>query len=305
MLQMDWLRTFVTVVDSGSFTEAAERLGISQPAVSKHIHQLEACFAVELKFWRGRELRLTEAGQDVLNFARHTLRELERLEDDVSQRAARRRQTVIIASGPTLLYYYVPFLAETMQSAAPDIRLLTLTVVDQHELTEAVLDVRADIALHTGPYSNRGLRIIQVVADQLVPVANPRHPFSRLTSLSAEEFAREPVLVLNQSAESRALIDEWFRAEGLELKDPLEAGAHAEVRARLLAAPTVGILSRIAVADDLAAGRLVALPLTGFEVSRPIYASSRPEATEAVDVVLRLMAAAFGTRNPLRRRVPP
>jgi DNA-binding transcriptional LysR family regulator len=264
---LEWLRTFVVVVDSGSFTEAADRLGISQPAVSKHVQQLETYFAVELKFWRGRELKLTEAGQDVLNYARQTLRELDRLKDDVGNQAALRRKTVAIASGPTLLYYYVPFLAETLQSAAPDVRLSTLTIVDQHELTEAVLDFRADIALHTGPYSNRGLRMMQVFEDQLVPVANPRHAFSRLSSVSPRELASERILVLNQTAESRSLIDNWFSGQGLELRDPLEAGAHAEVRARLLATPNVGILSRIAITDDLNAGRLVELPVTGFQAS--------------------------------------
>jgi LysR family transcriptional regulator, low CO2-responsive transcriptional regulator len=290
---LEWLRTFVVVVDSGSFTEAADRLGISQPAVSKHVQQLETYFAVELKFWRGRELKLTEAGQDVLNYARQTLRELERLKEDVGNQAALRRSTVVIASGPTLLYYYVPFLAETLQSAGPEVRLSTLTVVDQHELTEAVLDFRADIALHTGTYSNRGLRMMQVFEDQLVPVANPRHPFSRLASVSPGELASERILVLRQTAESRSLIDDWFGAKGLVLADPLEAGAHAEVRARLLATPNVGILMRLAIADDLAAGRLVELPVTGFQVSRPIYASSRTESTDAVELVLRLMSEAF------------
>ncbi|MCZ7576435.1 MAG: LysR family transcriptional regulator [Dehalococcoidia bacterium] len=296
-MQIEWLRTFLTVAETGSLTEAAERLGLSQPAVSKQLQQFERYFNAELKFWRGREFRLTESGQDVLDWARDTIASLEALNMLVLSRTERRENTIIIASGPTLLYHYVPFLAETLSSHNPDWRISTLTIMDQGSLTQVVCDGAADIALHTAPYSDDRLECRPVVEDELVPVANPRHSLAGALTISAKELAEEPLLLLSGPTESRTLIDAWFAGQGAALRDPVEMGSQAEVRARLLATPSIGVVSHIVVARDLADAQLVKLDVPGFRLVRNIYASNRVGSNRAVQTAVSVMATAFAAVN--------
>lgn len=292
-MHIEWLDTFAAVVETGSFTEAAERLLVSQPAPSKQVQQIEAFFGVPLKQWKGREFRLTPEGEEVYRFARRFRGELGNLRNDLKHGVATRANTVTIAGGPSLLYHYLPFLAESLRSAAGDIRLATVTVVEQTELVEAVIEDRADIALHTGPYSHPRPRRQPIIVDRIVCVANPRHPFARQASVTPEQLCQVRVYCLREVSESRVMVDEWFRARGLALADVIEPGTNPEVRALLLATPAVGFLPRIVVADDISAGRLVEVNVPGFPLSRLLYASCRPEVRPAVQHVLDFMVSTF------------
>ncbi|MGE0598674.1 MAG: LysR family transcriptional regulator [Dehalococcoidia bacterium] len=302
-MQTEWLRTFVAIVDTGSLTLAAEQLEISQPAVSKQMKHLESYFGAELKYWNGRELRLTETGYDVLAFARQFLRELERLTRDVESRSTNRKKSVIITAGPTLVLHYLPLLVESARLEAPDIRLSTLTIVDQRDLTEAVREGRADIALHSGFFSHPLLECHPVINDRLVLVANPGHPFVGRPKNSARELAEQQLCVLARSTEARRLVDDWFETRGLNVSQRLEFGSHAEVRAQLLANRTyIGVASRITVIEDIKAGALVEVGVEGFELPRFLYASHRAEPSESIQIVLRLMTAAFAASGPRASR---
>lgn len=296
-MQIEWLKTFLAVVETGNLTEAAGRVGLSQPAVSKQLQQLERSFNAELKFWRGREFRLTESGQDVLHWARDTIASLEALNTVILSRTVRRENTIIVASGPTLLYHYVPLLAETLNSHNPDWRVSTLTIMDQGALTEAVWDGAADIALHTAPYSDSRLECRPVVEDELVPVANPRNSLAGVPEIDAQQLANEPLLLLYGPTESRTLIDSWFDERGATLRDPVEMGSQAEVRARLLATPSAGVVSHIVVARDLTTGQLVRLDVPGLRLVRNIYASNRFGSNRAVQTAVSVMATAFAAAN--------
>lgn len=296
-MQIEWLRTFLAVVETGNLTEAAERLGLSQPAVSKQLQQLERYFNTELKYWRSREFKLTESGQDVLHWARDTVASLEALNTVILSRTERREHTVIVASGPTLLYHYVPLLAETLTAHNPDWRVSTLTIMDQGALTQAVYDGTADIALHTAPYSDGRLECRPVVEDELVPVANPRNRLAGLPSIDAHQLAEEPLLVLYGPTESRSLIEAWFAAQEATLSDPVEMSSQAEVRAWLLATPSAGVVSQIVVARDLAAGQIVRLDVPGFRLTRNIYASNRRGSNLAVQTAVSVMGKAFALAN--------
>lgn len=297
-MQIEWLQTLVTVVKTGSYTETAHRLAISQPAVSKQIQQLERFFHAELKEWKGREFRLTPAGEIVHEFAQRVIGDLARVQEDASRLGSDTEHRLVIAAGPTLLYHYVPFLVAALESERPTVRLSTLTIMDQADLPLSVLDHRADVALHAGVALDPRLQAREVVLDRLTPVCNPRHPFAT-GEAGVVDLAKEKVLVLSKVTESRQLIDDWFRAQNMELQHPVELGAQAEIRAVLLATPSVGIVSRIAVAQDLMSARLVEISVPGFQVSRYLYASTRPDPSPLISKVLDLMSSAFeATRQP-------
>jgi DNA-binding transcriptional LysR family regulator len=268
------LLTFRTVVDKGSFSAAAEELDISQPAVSFQIRSLEQRLGQRLLDRSGRRVAVTEAGALLLGYARRMLAleaELEREIGEVGTRVAGRLE-LGSSTGPGEVL--LPRLCGAFVRAYPDVRV-SLVVQDTHTICERVLDDELELGVVGAARPQRGLVFEPFVRDELVVILPPDHPLAARERVTLEELAREPLLLQQEGAGVRTVLEAALRARGLRLRDldvVMELGLQQSVKAAVLDGLGITVISRLAVERELADGNLVALELEGSDLVRDFSA---------------------------------
>src|ERR687887_474933 len=266
------LAAFCAVVERRSFSQAAERLGVTQPAVSLQIRALEERLGQRLLDRSGRRVEPTEAGMLLYRNAQKLLALEEQLVEEVSaaaEGALTGRLEIGASTGPggSVL---PPLLCE-FQEANPG-TTIGLSVFD----TQTVIDLvgRRELDLGVGGAARRQGRVVfePFFRDEVVLAVPPAHPFAGRT-VSLEELRSEPLIVMQEGAGVRQVIEDELRATGTRLRDlepKLELGLQESVRSAVRAGYGVTFISRSAVEAELAAGTIATARVEGLEPAREI-----------------------------------
>ncbi len=264
------LVTFCAVVDRGSFSSAADELGISQPAVSAQIRSLEERLGQRLLDRNGRRVTLTEAGQVLEAHARRMIAlelELEREIGEVGEQIAGRLQ-LGSSTGPGEVL--LPRLLGKFRQAHSDVTV-SLVVHDTQTICDRVLDGELELGIVGAARPHRGLEYQPFLRDELVVIARPDHALAARASIGLDELARLPLLMQQRGSGVRAVLEEALRAAGVRLQDldvAMELGLQQSVKAAVLDGLGLTVISRLTVDPEVADGRLVALAIDGHELAR-------------------------------------
>ncbi len=264
------LLTLRTVVDKGSFSHAAEELGVSQPAVSFQIRSLEKRLGHRLLDRNGRRVTLTDAGRMVDDYARRILTlesDLQRAINDLSDHLAGPLVTGS-STGPGELV--LPRLLGGFKQQNPDVEI-SLVVQDTQTVCDRVLDDDLELGVVGAARPHRGLIFEPFIRDELVVICPPNHSLAQRTRLTLEQLAAQPMILQQRGSGVRAVLESAFRASGVRMRDldvTLELGLQQSVRAAVLDGLGITVISRLAVERDLAEGRLVALEIDGAVLAR-------------------------------------
>jgi len=268
------LVTFRTVVDKRSFSQAAEELEISQPAVSFQIRSLEERLGHRLLDRTGRRVAVTEAGEIVYRYAKRMIgleAELEREMGEVGSRIAG-RLVLGSSTGPGELV--LPRLLGAFSRAHPDVRV-SLVVSDTQTVCERVLDDELEIGVVGAARAQRGLEFEPFMRDELVAIAPPGHHLAGRETVAVEELAAEPMIMQQEGSGVRAVLEAALRAGGVRDRDlnvAMELGLQQSVKAAVLDGLGITVISRLAVEREVAEGSLVALRLEGEGLERHFFA---------------------------------
>ncbi len=268
------LITFRTVVDKGSFSQAAEQLEISQPAVSFQIRALEESLGHRLLDRSGRRVSVTEAGEVVYRGARRMIGLAAELERDVGEIGTRVSGRLVLGSSTGPGEVLLPRLLGAFHSAYPDVRV-SLQVSDTQTVCERVLDDELELGIVGAARAQRGLVFEPFVRDELVAIVSPDHAFADRGSVTLEELVAEPMLIQQEGSGVRSVVEAAIRESGLRDRDlnvAMELGLQQSVKAAVLDGFGITVISRLAVEREVADGTLVALKLEGSGLERHFFA---------------------------------
>jgi DNA-binding transcriptional LysR family regulator len=284
------LAAFCAVVERKSFSQAAERLGVTQPAVSLQIRSLEQRLGRQLLDRSGRRVEPTEAGlrlyasaQRLLQAEEQLLEELESDDDDVVTGALE----LGASTGPG--GSVVPVILCEFQERHPDVRV-RLSVSDTQTVVAQVADRELELGIVGAGRRHRGVTFEPFFRDEVVLVVPATHSFAGQT-VTLEQLRGEPLIVMQEGAGVRQVIEDELRKTGTRLRDldvRLELGLQESVRSAVLAGHGVTFISRLAVESDLATGLLATARVRGLDPVREIFlarATGRSE-TRAVRAFL-------------------
>jgi DNA-binding transcriptional LysR family regulator len=281
------LAAFVAVVERKSFSRAAEQLGITQPAVSLQIRSLEKRFGRQLLDRSGRRVEPTEAGRRLYRRAQRLLALEEQLvEDVVAETDGELRGKVEIGASTGPGGGVVPLLLCEFQLRNPEVEI-SLSVFDTQRVVELVADRELELGVVGAARRHRSVVFEPFFRDEVVLVCAPGHRFAG-KRLSLEQLRDEPLIVMQEGAGVRQVIEDELRQAGVRLRDfdvRLELGLQESVKSAVAAGYGVSFISRSAVEAELAAGALAAAEVEGLEPSREIslVRSSRRPLTHAAD----------------------
>jgi len=272
-LPLNQLRTFLKVAQRLSFTRAAAELDLTQPAVSAHVRKLERAIGDTLFEQIGRRVILTSTGEIVYRYAERVLALEEELHVALADAQNICQGTLAIGTSTTIGISVLPDLLRRYRQAHPLVRL-QVRIGNFPEVAHGLLDGQLDVGLISGDrIEDERLEEVQCFEDELVLVVEPDHRWATLPSVGPEDLRGEPLVCSTPGSQLRARIEEALAPYDLTLEalDVVAESNSLIAIARVVETGIgVAIISRLAVADELAQGRLREVPLRGLNVRRPV-----------------------------------
>jgi DNA-binding transcriptional LysR family regulator len=283
------LAAFCAVVERRSFSQAAERLGVTQPAVSLQVRALEQRLGQRLIDRSGRRVEPTEAGKRLYRNAQRLLQLEQQLIEDVRGDGGQLTGSIAIGASTGPGAHLVPLLLCEFQRDHPDLRI-ALSIADTHAVIERVADRELELGIVGALRRHRGLDFEPLVVDEIVLAVPPDHPAAD-GEIGLDALREETIIVMQEGAGVRQVVDEELRRAGLRLRGPetkLELGLQESVKSAVAAGYGVTFISRSAIEGELEAGTLAAARVEGLEPTRQIYVvrARGRRATRAADAFL-------------------
>jgi DNA-binding transcriptional LysR family regulator len=284
------LAAFCAVVERKSFSQAAERLGVTQPAVSLQVRALEQRLGEQLLDRSGRRVEPTEAGRRLYRGAQRMLQLEEQLLEEVGAAdEGRLTGTLQLAASTGPGAHLVPLLLCEFQRAHPDLRV-SLSIADTHAVIERVAAREVELGVVGALRRNRSLVFEPLATDEIVLAVPPGHPAAD-GEISLDALREETLIVMQEGAGVRQVVEEDLRRAGLRVRrfdSRLELGLQESVKSAVAAGYGVAFISRTAIEGELAAETLACARVSGIEPQRQLYvvrAKGRPP-TRAAEAFL-------------------
>jgi len=288
------LELLVGVARTGSLSAAAQELGITQQAASSRMRTMEALVGAPLLARTKRGSVLTETGELVVQWAARVLDAAEQLDAGITALRQDQHGHLRVAASLTIAEHLLPGWLVAMRAQQQSHGVVptefTMTATNTQRVSGLVTSGAVDLGFVEGPDAPEGLRHRLVGVDELVVVVGPMHSWAQRPSrrVTAATLARTPLVVREAGSGTRTVLERAL-ADLPTAVPVLELSSTAAVRAAPAAGAGPAALSAHAVRDDLASGRLVAIAVTGLDLSRRLHAvwtgGANPPAGPARDLV--------------------
>ena len=290
-MQLAQLEAFVTIARTGSISQAATELFVTQPAVTARIQNLERELGATL-FVRGRHgARLTDPGRAFLPFARRALDAVAdgRLLLAEVERGATGQ--LAIGAAPAVSTYVLPAILERFRAHHSGVQLIVRTGHSE-EILEMVLREQVQVGL-VREVVHPDIEASHLYDDELILVTPPRHPFAGRDEVRVEELVDAELVMFDRNSSYHELTSALFRSFGVVPRAQMELDNIDAAKKMVQQGLGVTLLPRIAVADELAAGLLGTARIAGVQpLTRSVVAIRRRDAGAAAGSVAAFLATA-------------
>lgn len=264
------LKVFRTVADEASFRRAAERLHLSQPAVSQQIQALEAQLGVAL-FDRGKgRVRLTEAGRALLPFARKGARLAEEAMAALDIARGETAGTLRIGASLTVAQYILPRMLGAFRELHPRVEL-SLVSGNTENILAAVGGGAIDLGIIEGPASSREVFRQRILEDRMVLIVGRKYPWPPKAPVPLRALTQVPLLMRERGSGSRHVVELALRRAGLRLKDlhvAMDLDSIVAIISAVEAGLGAGFVSEWAIQKELRLSTVRVIPVKDLDIRR-------------------------------------
>lgn len=250
------LKVFQSVAKNLSFTKASQELFISQPAITKHIQELETAYQARLFDRQGGKIALTQAGKLLLEHCERILEEYKRLEYEMHLLHNEYTGELKLGASTTVAQYVLPLLLGSFISKFPQVSLSLLSG-NTREVEVALQEHRIDLGLAEGVCRTQGLRYTPFLRDELVTVVYTGSRLDVPEELTPEELTRFPLVLRERGSGTLDVIEQALGNHGIKLSALhvlMYLGSTESIKLFLENADCLGIVSVRSISKELAAG---------------------------------------------------
>jgi LysR family transcriptional regulator, low CO2-responsive transcriptional regulator len=265
-LTLRQLAVFESVAKHMNFSRAAKEMHLSQPAASMQIKQLENNVGLPLFEQLGKQIFLTEAGRELLHYARSIHQQLEEAQQTLEELKGLKRGTLHLTMASTA-NYFAPQLLAAFHQKYPDVKV-QLDVTNRSGLIEAVRNNTTDMAIMGRPPEGQGLVGTPFMGNPLVIIAPPSHPLAKRKLIRLAELAQEPFIVRESDSGTRIAAERFFSEHGIRMVAGMEMSRSEAIKQAVMAELGLGIVSLHTLEMELALKHLVVLKVEDFPIMR-------------------------------------
>jgi len=266
-MEIRQLRAFVSIAEAKTFTAGARMVHVTQAAISMQIRQLEEEVGVQLFIRTPRRVILTEAGELLLARARKILREHDTALMEIAEIAGAEHGRLRIGSSSSMFAAnQLPGILQRLKEKFPNAEI-TVTSGTSAALVEKILHGELDVAFVSLPVESVNIQTELLFSDEIVAIANPKHPLAKQKVVSAATLAGEPLILGEQGGNTRRRIDEFFMQMGVKPHVVMELSRQSAINRMVENNMGVGIAGVKAVAQEIRDGKLVSWWIEGAQMN--------------------------------------
>ena len=254
------VRSLVAVAETESFTRAAERLGVTQSAVSHSIRALETQLDCQVVERAGKRVALSQNGTILLRRFKAAIAELEKAHEELGLLKRWGQGRLRVGATHTLCTYLLPAVMQKFRELYPRCEM-HIESGDTSELIDLLDHSEIDLVLGMGGREPSWTRFDPIFEDNLVFVVSPDHPWAKAGSVAAEEVGKESFLVYARASETYRCLKKSFEEAGVRFCPSLSLGDMEAIKEMAKVGVGVGIVAPWVAKDEIEEGELVALPL--------------------------------------------
>ena len=267
------LKVFFTVANRLSFSKAAEELHITQPAVTRHIKQIEEHFNQKLFERLGNSIKLTEAGTLFLEHGKTILENYRSLQFDMNALIDETEGILKIAASTTFAQYILPAALSEFHEKFPKVKVLLLNR-NTEDVEHAILDKTAELGFTEGQYRNREISYHEFLKDEIVLVVANGHPLFNSRPMSLETLCKEPIVLREEGSGTLEVILDSLQKKGVTMPDlnvDMRLGSSESIKSYLGNKNTVAFLSINTVLRELKSLELGIVDIDGLSMERSLH----------------------------------
>jgi len=267
-MDFDHLTTFLEIAKSGSFSRAGQKLYRSQPAVSAQIRQLEQEYGEKLFDRVGKSVRLTSAGEALLDYAGRLLKLKDESLHAVADQATAPRGKLTVGANEATCLYVLPNVFAEYHRHYPLVQISIYRNFSRKVL-EKIEDGSLDVGIVTLPAKAPSLRTHSIFRDRLMLMVSPSNPLARHRSVKISEIAEQP-LILPKTGFTRQLFDKHFRPFRSQMRITMELPSVGMIKRFVAAGLGVSLISESFARDDVRAGEVKLVAISDVELWREL-----------------------------------
>jgi DNA-binding transcriptional LysR family regulator len=265
MINLNQLRVFYHAARCLNFTEAANKLYITQPAVTTQVKSFENHCSLKLFVRKGRKVYLTDEGKALYDYAAKIFECENELESAIEEMRQLKRGVLRLGTTKTYARYFMPFLITDFRKAYPLIKI-HLDEGSSLDMIHSLLDLRNQVAIVAQAEDHPDVCFIPFSQEKLVFILSPDHHMAQRTSISIGELAGEPVIMKEMGSGTRRLVNELFTQNGILPNVLMETSNTEFIKQLVQRGDGVSFLVREAVAAELQMGTLTTVSIEGHKM---------------------------------------
>jgi DNA-binding transcriptional LysR family regulator len=267
------LKVFNTVAKRLNFTKAADELSITQPAVTKHIQEIERQLNAKLFDRNGTKIKLTEAGKILLKYTEQLFHTYRELEFEINSLHQKHKGTLRIGASTTIAQYLLPPLLAEFHAKFKEIKV-SLVINNTEVIEQLLAQEMIDIGLIEGQSKNKLFKYTEFVKDEIVLVAKENHPITKKNSLKTDDLKKIPLILREAGSgtlENIAFALKPFQIKLSDLKVEMELGNTESIKSYLLHSDCLAFLSVHSILSELKNKSLSIVDVKGLHIERYFY----------------------------------
>ncbi|WP_256009666.1 LysR substrate-binding domain-containing protein [Desertivirga xinjiangensis] len=267
------LEVFYTVARRLSFTKAAHELFITQPAVTKHIHELEEEYQAKLFERNGNRIALTQAGSILLKHTEQIFSIYRQAKFEINTISNRSNGILRLGASTTISQYLIPPLLAQFHDKFPGIRI-NLINGNTELIEQALIKKEIDLGLIEGHTKNPQISYSEFVKDEIVLVCSNKHPLAKSAEIRLEQLQRIPLILRERGSGTLEVLEHFLEPLKLKLSDlqiEMQLGSTEAIKSYLSHSSCVAFISIHAILRELNSGELRIIDVAGLNIDRFFY----------------------------------
>ena len=273
MVNLTEIKVFITAAEEMNFSRTAQRLNLSQSAISQNIRSLEQAYNVELFIRHGRSVSLSETGQAILPMARELLNTSRLFEDTLRNIHGEVCGLINIGCSTTSGKYLLPNMIATFRHLYPQVRA-NINVLSQRSVINRLLEEQFCMGVLSKKIEHSHLEYQPFYEDRVILVVPPDHPWAEYGKAMPSDLIDQPLILREKTAGTREVMSEGLQAHGITpdmLNVVMEVGNAEAIEIAVEEGIGIAFLSELAAARPLSLGRIKKVDIEGLSLQRTLY----------------------------------
>jgi DNA-binding transcriptional LysR family regulator len=261
------VRAFCVLARTGSFTQTARELHLTQSAISHSMKVLEGDVGCRLLDKLGKKVVLTQAGEQLLHHATKILQEMENARESLAHLGKWGHGRLRLGASSTACQHLIPPVLREFKESFPD-HIINIEPGDTPALVAALLRQRVDLAISLAPGNEPQLEFHPLFTDELQFIVGAMHPWAQAGRVERAEIPRQSYILYSKNSVTFRLVEEYFRREQMVLNTVIELGNMEATKELVKLGLGVSIVAPWIAREEIEEGSLVALPLGRRKLQR-------------------------------------